>query len=278
MSDVIVLTNDPITTVTTEENVVQIDVTNNVVQIAQMTAGIQGATGPQGSVVDGAPLYVIVTNKTGSTLPKGSIVYTSGANGIHTQVSLALATSDATSARALGWLKDAIANNADGLCMVEGYLDGVNTQGIAEGSQLYLSGTVPGGFTATKPQAPIHLVYVGVAAKASAGNGRVYVKVQNGYELGELHDVLIVSPTNNDVLTYDSSTSLWKNSKTALRYTHIQGAALASWTITHNLGYVPSITIIDSGGNEVEGNIVYNDLNVATVSFTSEISGSAYLS
>jgi hypothetical protein len=63
-----------------------------------------------------------------------------------------------------------------------------------------------------------------------------------------------------------------------LRYTHIQGAALASWTITHNLGYVPSITIIDSGGNEVEGNIVYNDLNVATVSFTSEISGSAYLS
>ncbi len=34
---------------------------------------------------------------------------------------------------------------------------------------------------------------VGVCAKASAGNGRVFVKVQNGYEFSELHDVSIVA-------------------------------------------------------------------------------------
>jgi hypothetical protein len=112
-------------------------------------------------------------------------------------------------------LADDIANNADGLCMVEGYLDGVDTQGVTEGAQLYLSGTVAGAYQVTKPVAPIHLVYVGVAVKASSGNGRVYVKVQNGYELNELHDVLITAPTNNQVLAYDSATQLWKNATNA---------------------------------------------------------------
>jgi hypothetical protein len=210
MSDVVLSTTESVTTVTVVDDVVQVAVTTNPVEVSSSTAGVQGA-----SYAKGDPIYVTVTNKTGATLPKGSIVYTSGANGTHTQVSLALATSDATSARALGWLSESIANNADGLCMVEGYLDGVDTQGVTEGAQLYLSGTVPGGFQQTKPVAPIHLVYVGVAAKASAGNGRVYVKVQNGYELGELHDVLITSPANNQVLAYDSATQLWKNAVNA---------------------------------------------------------------
>jgi hypothetical protein len=127
------------------------------------------------------------------------------------QVTPAIATSDATSARTLGWLSAAIANNASGLCQIEGYLEGLNTQSLNAGDQLYLSGTVAGAFTATKPQAPIHLVYVGVVTKVSAGDGHVFVKVQNGYELEELHDVKITSPANNDVLTYDLATDLWIN-------------------------------------------------------------------
>ena len=185
------------TTVTTVDDVTTIEIS---------TAGLQGASYDRGD-----PIYVTVRNATGATLAKGSIVYTSGGNGTHTQVSKALATSDSTSARVLGWLAESIANNASGLCQVEGYLDGINTQGITEGTQLYLSGTTAGDFQTTKPQAPVHLVYVGVCVKASAGNGRVYVKVQNGYELDELHDTQITSPQNNDVLTYETATGLWKN-------------------------------------------------------------------
>jgi hypothetical protein len=196
-----ITTTTETTTVVVEENIVRIELNN---------IGVQGVPGANND-----PVYVTVRNATGSLIAKGSIVYVSGGNGTHTQVTKALATGDSTSARTLGWLAADIANNADGLCMVEGYLDGVNTQGVAEGSQLYLSGTVAGAFQVTKPVAPIHLVYVGVCVKASAGNGRVYVKVQNGYELGELHDVLIVSPTNNQVLAYDSATSLWKNATNA---------------------------------------------------------------
>jgi hypothetical protein len=201
MSNTNITTTTETTTVVVEENIVRIELNN---------IGVQGVPGANND-----PTYVTVRNATGSLITKGSIVYVSGGNGVHTQVSLALATSDATSARVLGWLAADIANNADGLCMVEGYLDGVDTQGVTEGAQLYLSGTVAGAYQVTKPVAPIHLVYVGVAVKASAGNGRVYVKVQNGYELGEIHDVLIVSPTNNQVLAYDSATSLWKNATNA---------------------------------------------------------------
>jgi hypothetical protein len=201
MSNTNITTTTETTTVVVEENIVRIELNN---------IGVQGVPGANND-----PVYVTVRNATGSLITKGSIVYVSGGNGTHTQVTKALATSDATSARVLGWLADDIANNADGLCMVEGYLDGVDTQGVTEGAQLYLSGTVAGAYQVTKPVAPIHLVYVGVCVKASAGNGRVYVKVQNGYELGELHDVLIVAPTNNQVLAYDSATSLWKNATNA---------------------------------------------------------------
>jgi len=204
---VTVVENNPV--ITTVDDVTTVSVSESVVSITDATTGPQGATGT--SYTPGDPIYVTVRNATGATLSLGTIVYTSGGNGTHTQVSKALATSDATSARVLGWLAADIANNASGLCQVEGYIDGINTQGIAEGTQLYLSGTVAGSFQTTKPQAPIHLVYVGVAVKASAGNGRVYVKVQNGYELDEIHDVQIISVANNDVIKYDSATSLWKN-------------------------------------------------------------------
>jgi hypothetical protein len=212
LSDVVVSVVESVTTVAVTETSVGVNVTESPVSVAVGTSGPQGATGATGtSYAPGDPIYVTVRNATGSTMVKGTIVYTSGANGTHTQVSKALATGDATSARTLGWLAEDIANNADGLCQVEGYLDGVDTQGITAGAQLYLSGTTAGAFQVAKPQAPVHLVYVGVVAKVSAGNGRVYVKVQNGYELDEIHDVAITTPTNNQVLTYESATSLWKN-------------------------------------------------------------------
>lgn len=212
MSDVVVTVVESVTNVAVTDTSVDVNVVESPVEVSVGTSGPQGATGATGtSYTPGDPIYVTVRNATGSTMVKGTIVYTSGANGTHTQVTPALATSDATSARTLGWLAEDLANNADGLCQVEGYLDGINTQGITAGAQLYLSGTTAGAFQVAKPSAPVHLVYVGVVAKVSAGNGRVYVKVQNGYELSEIHDVAIDDPANNQVLTYESSTGLWKN-------------------------------------------------------------------
>ena len=139
-------------------------------------------------------------------------MYASGSNGTHVQITLARADSDATSARTLGFTAESFAPNANGLVIIEGYLDGVDTSGAtADGDTIYLSGSTAGAWTTTKPVAPTHLVYLGVVAKKNPSTGKIQVKVQNGYELDELHDVLITSKTNGDLLTYESSSGLWKN-------------------------------------------------------------------
>lgn len=60
-------------------------------------------------------------------------------------------------------------------------------------------------------------------------------------------------------------------------YVHTQGAPSASWAITHNMNKYPSVTVIDSGNNAVEGEVVYNSLNSLTVNFSGGFSGKAYI-
>lgn len=59
---------------------------------------------------------------------------------------------------------------------------------------------------------------------------------------------------------------------------HTQGSASSSWTINHNLGFYPNVTVVDSGGSIVEGEISYTNSNSLTVTFSSAFSGKAYLS
>lgn len=156
-------------------------------------------------------LEVYVRNQTGSSIPAGSIVYISGATGNKPLITLAQANNDANSAQTMGFTKTAIANNGFGYVIVRGELENIDTSALTEGAQLYLSPTVAGTWTTTKPSAPQHLVYVGIVVRAHPTQGIILVAVQNGYELNELHDVAITSPTNGQVLKYNSSTNLWVN-------------------------------------------------------------------
>jgi hypothetical protein len=56
-----------------------------------------------------------------------------------------------------------------------------------------------------------------------------------------------------------------------------QASASALWSINHNFGYNPSVTVSDSGGSVVIANIAYVDLNNLTVTFVTPSSGTAYL-
>ena len=159
----------------------------------------------------GQEQIVRVRNITGSTLTDGQVVYINGAAGNRPTVALAKADAEATSAGTIGVVTDAIANNADGYITVSGLVHGLNTVSYTEGDAVYLSPSTAGAFTHTKPTAPNHLVVVGYITRAHATQGTIFVKVDNGYELDELHNVLITTPSNNQVLTYDSATSLWKN-------------------------------------------------------------------
>lgn len=64
----------------------------------------------------------------------------------------------------------------------------------------------------------------------------------------------------------------------AVSYNHIQNSASTTWTITHNLTFLPNVTVFDSGGTMVEGNVVHVSINQLTIQFSAAISGNAVLS
>lgn len=172
------------------------------VQIGMVGGNVQAELGQQ--------LYAYVHNAESFQINKGQPVYLYQATGDKASVKLAFNTSDATSAKTLGLAAENIAQGANGLVICQGVLDKINTGSYNEGDTLYLGATA-GTLTATKPYAPNHLVYVGVVERANNGNGQIYVRIQNGYELEEIHDVQITSPANGHLLIYNASTGLWKN-------------------------------------------------------------------
>ena len=175
-------------------------------------------------------LVKLVRNQSGATMTAGTIVYISGATGNKPLISKAIATSDATSAQTYGLVQANIANNADGYVVVIGNVGNLNTSALTEGQQLYLSGTTAGAYTTTKPYAPTHLVYVGIVLRSHPTQGIIGVKIQNGYEMDELHNVDAYSPSNNDILSYNTSTSLWEHKQiaTTLGFTPISLASLSA--------------------------------------------------
>jgi hypothetical protein len=192
--------------------------------VANLTAGtgvtITNSSGGISIATTGAQsaetLTATVTNAESTTITKGQVVYAFGATGNRMSVKLAYNTSDATSAKTLGIVSDAsIAANGTGTITLVGVVDGLTLGAYNEGDQLYLGATA-GSLTSTKPYAPNHLVYVGIVERANNGNGELYVRVQNGYELNELHDVQITTPPSaGALLVYDATNALWKAARLA---------------------------------------------------------------
>jgi microcystin-dependent protein len=146
-----------------------------------------------------------------SGLTKGKVVYIVGSSGTNKTVRYALATSDATSARTFGVVSETVSGGAKGFITTQGLIENINTISLTEGAAIWVSPTTAGELTTTKPVAPDHLVLVGWCIRSHATTGVIFVHVVNGFELDELHDVQIISATNNQVIQYESATSLWKN-------------------------------------------------------------------
>ena len=177
---------------------------------------IQGLKGGNVTNVIGQQLHQRVNNRTGATLTKGTAVYLSGSQGNRITVAKALGVTDAFSANTFGIVAESIANNQSGYVITEGLITNINTSALTEDSAVYLSPTVAGALTSTKPQAPQHTVYIGVCVKSNPGSGELFVKIRNGQELNELHDVRITSPVDKASLYYKSSEGLWRDTTAAL--------------------------------------------------------------
>jgi nitrogen fixation protein len=217
------------------------------------TIGSSETTLKGGTVVlkNGVDLVARVVNKVtpNATLLRSNYtaVRISGAQGQRLAVAYAQANNDANSADTIGLVCENIATNQEGFILTVGQLEEINTTGSlqgetwADGDVLYLSPTTAGRLTNIKPTgATGHIVVIGYVEYAHAVHGKIYVKIMNGWELDELHNVYINPATlaNNDGLFYDSSDQLWKNETiaSALGYTPFQLPALTSGSVLFSNG------------------------------------------
>jgi hypothetical protein len=213
----------------------------------------------------GQETVVRVVNKTNANLLESEykvvrvrVASEGGAQGQRLAVVLAQGNNDPDSVTTLGIVTENINNNQEGFITVFGNVNNINTTGSlqgetwADGDVLFLSPTTPGALTKVKPVAPNHTVVIGYVVYAHQNNGKIFVKVDNGYELEELHDVLPTPYVNNGVLYRDTTANLWRSAtiSTLLGYTPSNASGttnyLSKFTGTTTLG---NSLVYDNGTN-----------------------------
>lgn len=181
--------------------------------------------------------------KAGVAINKGQAVYVTGADGTNMIVGLASNATEATSSKTMGLLNSTVSANGFADVITEGLLSGLDTSTAVAGNPVWLGtgGNLIYGL-ANKPYAPNHLVFIGIVTRVNANNGEIFVKVQNGFELDELHDVDLktTTPINGHLLGFNGT--LWVNK------------TIASW-----LGYTPQAQLNGTGFVKASGTTITYD-------------------
>ena len=246
-----------------------------------------GLKGGNVNLAIGEELFIRAFNAEGTTLTKGTVVYISGSQGNRVSVKRASATAELGSANTLGFVAEQILSGAEGFIQTEGPLNELNTLGLIAGGLVYLSSSA-GQYTQTPPQAPLHAVRLGYVERVNATVGSIYVKIDNGYEIGELHDVIDSTTTASfgDLLV--KSGSVWINSKQLTGSYQLTGSLnitgsntlVGNQTITGSISVSGSQTFIGTSvsvGNQiVTGSLITSGSNILIGS--SSLSGSVAIS
>ena len=227
------------------------------------------------------------TVKAGENLVKGQAVYVSSADGTNMVVSKASNITEATSSKTMGLIAQNLSTNGKGFVITEGLLAGLDTSSTIAGAPVWLgtNGNLIYGLVG-KPYAPAHLVFVGIVTRANNNNGEIFVKVQNGFELNEIHDVDLKSilPTDGQVLQFEGATGLWKNKTLATGLT--VGTTAISGGVDGRILYQNGGTVQESAdlsfNNSTKtissGNLFLNSgLNASKIELYSAFSGNTEL-
>lgn len=210
----------------------------------------------------GQEQVVRIFNNTAGAFSDMQVIRITGASGQKLTASLAQADSEVNSASSLAVVTESISAAAEGFATTSGLVRNINTSAFSEGAPLYLSPSVAGGITATRPSAPNHTVLVGWCVRSHASAGVIYVNIMNGFELEELHDVKITSVANGQLLKWVTANSRWENTS------DLDG--LTSATITNNSAN-PALKITQTGTGNA---LVVEDVASDTTPFVIDQSGS----
>jgi hypothetical protein len=181
---------------------------------------------------------VYCKNVSGTQIDKGTVVRITGSVGDNPLIGVASLLTEGQSANTLGIAAENIPNDSFGLVITEGVLIGVNTSGMTAGQLIFLGEN--GTFTTSYPVSPNHGVRLGEVLRVQQNQGSIYVRVDNGAELGESHDVYDTTTNSSygDLLV--KSGSVWVNSRS------LNGnyAVTGSLTITQNLTVLGSSSLV----------------------------------
>lgn len=230
---------------------------------------------------------VRVVNGTGGSLLESQyrVVKIIGAQGQRLQVGLAQANNDANSKDTIGIVTENINNNQEGFVTRGGLVNEINTTGSLQGETwndgdtLYLSPTTPGVLTNIKPIAPSHTVIVGFVVYSHAIHGKIFVKVDNGYELEELHNVQITGTTKGgSTLEYNTTNAIWVDAPITWTVELIEVLTVDVYapynlsidTVTNVLNS-PTITIYDDGVLYVLGNTITSGSKITILANTASV-------
>jgi hypothetical protein len=121
-------------------------------------------------------------NTTGATIPDGTVLEITGANGDgNPLVSLFTANSVSDSLHVIGLCTESVPNNALGRATKFGKVRGLNTTGSQYsetwviGTELFISPTVAGGLTSIKPSPPNQAIFIGTVTKVGSTDGIILV-------------------------------------------------------------------------------------------------------
>ena len=120
---------------------------------------------------------IVVRNSSGVTINRGEVVYISGATGSIPQITKAQANS-LTTLPAVWVVLDTITNNSFGQAMRSGIVSDFDTSAFSVGAAVYVSTTVAGGLTATRPSGTTNFAQrVGTILVSNAVSGAMDVNV-----------------------------------------------------------------------------------------------------
>lgn len=240
--------------------------------------------------VDEAPAVgLTVKNVSGGTLAIGTVVHPSPTasppSGNVIEV-IAADNSAASTMPAIGVLKAALADDAEGTAIALGRVSGLNTSSYTAGDALYVG--TSGGFTSTKPTGTALIQKIGIVIKSHASSGTIevfganrtndvpniaenYIWLGNSsgvatateHLLNNVKDVTTSSPTDGQVLTWDNANSYWKNADasgdaaaevTVEKNTFTATASQEDFTITSAPDSVNNLQVYIDGVYQAKGN------------------------